>query len=106
MPATASKAAIKWATRVFIVSAPLTVLTLLAWGLRLTPERPVLVFMVYQLLLLVSASAAAVAVVARGQLAIARAFTAGFNTALRVVDGDGDGDDRGKARPKPLRIVD
>jgi len=71
---------IKHALRALYVTGPLSLLTLVAWGVR-APEalhvRPQLVLMVYLLLLAVSVCAAMVAALAACHLSVAKAFAAG-----------------------------
>lgn len=97
------------ALRVLTISGPLTVSLLLLWGLRpdILNQRPTLVFMVYQLGLLVSIGAAIVYVVAAGQIAVARAFAAGYTAGVvATAQDDGDNDNGGGRHARPLRVVE
>lgn len=99
---------------VALVTAPAAMLLLVAWGLRLQPVgvRPQLVLMAYVGLLMVSASAGAVAIVARMHVAIADAFTAGYKIAHAECRLDfspaGDGPVRSNSRDmrQALRAVE
>lgn len=75
-----------WSARSLLVTGPLALLTLAAWGFELVDARPVLVLMVYQLLLLLCVGAGCVAAISGSILAIHAAFAAGFQTGLASVD--------------------
>lgn len=75
---------ITWSLRFLAVTGPLSLLTLVAWGmhwLRPLEVRPQLVLMVYMLLLLASAAAGMVAIMASCHVAIGEAFSAGMRVA-------------------------
>lgn len=112
MPATTAGRVHRVSMRIAMAGTPVTLGALVVWAFRLVPDRPTLVFMVYQMLLLGTLSAGVVAAISKGQIAIARAFAAGYNTALAVVQQDEPGDTNGGSRPKhrakpiPLRLVE
>lgn len=118
MPAATPRTVKRWCTRVCAVSTPLAAAALVLWviGPDWLPESGAtdrLLFAAYHVLLLVSLSSAVVLLVAASQVAIAQAFTAGYNTGLAVSqaaqqpDGDGtNGRHTRTRRPVPLRIVE
>jgi ATP/ADP translocase len=104
----------RWSLRIIYVTAPLTLALLVAWvfwptALDSRDYGNNLLFALYQLFLVISLSAGIVAALASGQIATARAFTAGYNTGLAVAQAsqeiDGDGDGAPWPKPIPLRLL-
>src|SRR4051794_12603998 len=84
MPTTTPRRIRGIAFRILVFAFPLTIVTLLAWGLDWVPEEGrAEVFMLYQLFLCFTLASGIVAALAHGQLGVARAFTVGYNTAIR-----------------------
>lgn len=113
MPSITPRHTKMWALRVVYVATPLSALCLVGWGLDLVAfgHTPPLLFVAYQLLAMVSLGAGIIATVAAGQLAIAKAFAAGYMAGVQRVVTDGNGDDdhpkhRGRPRNPKLRAVE
>lgn len=78
----------QWSMRVLVVSAPATLIIMLAWVVSVIPsERPVLALMVFMVCLATSLGASIAAVGSSCHLAVGRAFTAGMRAGQHHVDG-------------------
>lgn len=93
MPAPAPRRVLAWSTRTLYLTAPGALFVLAAWSFRwdwaYPSERPFALLMAYQLLLMMSVGAAAVALLAGVHLAVHEAFRAGLETGRASVDPDG-----------------
>jgi len=88
---------------VFFISAPLTLVVLVAWAFEVWPpmhDRPYLVVMVYLLLLSLTLGAAVVASVAHCHITVSRSFAAGMRAAQAQVALPPD-----PRKPVALRVV-
>lgn len=95
--------ALAWSTRIALGAAPLAALILAGWVLHIVPDTH-LVLAAYLTLLLVAVCAGCVAMLSNCQLALHKAFVAGYHTGIASVRPNGE-DSRRDGDPV-LRLVE
>jgi hypothetical protein len=110
MPTVTPRHTRRWAVRVLYVTVPLTVLCLMFWLFQWplsSNHSPPVMFVLYQLLAMISMCAGIVAVVAAGQIAVAKAFTVGYMSGVQAgLSGKGDEDPPKHRGRSSLRAVE
>lgn len=109
MPTRTPRKVQEWALRILYVTGPLGGFLIAAWGALPASSdgrAPNVLFGLGFMLVNVAVNAAVVAALSHGQVATAKAFTAGYNTGLAIAeqvrpDGGGDG-----PKTLPLRLVE